>query len=139
MLNYNFNVNIKLMFLEIKNYFYFLKTIKNAKTTKEWTDLNLRTEGNKIATVINLREEDMGEEEAVRNFKATLIMKPINEYLGNTLDFKEIIYPHMRYIEGTRSFLVLYTFEFEQITYFSLSIVLTPIFLLAGVFTYILW
>lgn len=139
MFNYNFNVNISLMIAEIKNYFYFIKTIKVAKETKEWKELNLRTEGNKIATVINLREEDMGEEDAVRNFKATLLMKPINEYLGNTLDFREIVYPYMRYIEGSRSYLVLYTFEFEQITYFSLSIVLTPLLLLAGVFTYLIW
>jgi hypothetical protein len=130
---------IKLMWLELKAFIYFKRTVKAASKTKEWNDLQLRYSGNKIAGIINLREEDMAEEEVVRNFKATIEARKFHEYLADSLDFKEIVYPHMRHIEDTRSYLILYTFEFEHITLLSISMIAAPLILGIGALSYFLW
>ena len=130
---------LKLMWYELQSFIYFKRTVNVASKTKEWNDLQLRNSGNKIAAIVNLREEDMNEEEVVRNFKATLEAKKFHEYLSNDLDFSEIVYPHMRHIEDTRSYLILYTFEFEHITWLSISMILSPLVLAIGTISYFLW
>lgn len=128
---------VKMMIFEIRNYFYFLKVIRKQKNSKEWNRLNLRTDGvNKIATVVSLRDEDMGEEEGVRHFKATLLVKEHHDYLMK-LDFGEIVSPIMRHIEGSQSYLLLYVFQFQYVNWLSISIVFSLISSLAGLGFYL--
>jgi hypothetical protein len=109
----------KLIIREIANYFY-LRKVLNIESKKgpnsEWKKHNLRKNWyGRIYTVISLREEDMGEEEMVRNWKAMEMMRPINDYLSSH-DLQEIIFPSIEKIPDSRSYLVVYTPIFKEFT-----------------------
>lgn len=97
---------------DFKNWLYIKKTIKKAKGLKDgqFNKFGLRYNWyGRIYTVISLREEDTGEDKTVQNWRAMEKMKPINEYLSDELDLKEIIFPSIERIEKSRSFLVVYS------------------------------
>lgn len=102
---------------EIKNWFYIRRTIKKQKIKRDslWYFHKLRSNWyGRIYTVLSLREEDMGEEALVQNWKAMEMMRPINEYL-QSLDFHEIVYPSIEKIPDSRSYLVVYSPIFEHL------------------------
>ena len=73
----------KLIRREIANYLYLRKTlskeIKNATADSSWNKFKLRMNWyGRVYTVVSLREQDMGEEELVQNWKAMEMMRPIN-------------------------------------------------------------
>lgn len=108
----------KLIIREIKNYFYLRKVISREMRSPDsrWKKLNLRANWYyRIYTVISLREQDMGEEEVVRNWKAMEMMRPLNEYL-ESLDLQEIIFPSIEPIPDSRSYLVVYSPLFRELT-----------------------
>lgn len=110
----------KLIRREISNYFYLRKVLKRESRSNDpesnWNKLNLRKNWfGRIYTVISLREEDMGEEEIVRNWKAMERMRPVNEYLSS-LDLQEIVFPSIEKIPDSRSYLVVYTPIFRELT-----------------------
>ena len=103
---------------ELKNWFYIKSTIKKEKRdpNSNWNKFKLRNNWfGRMYTVVSLREEDMGEETVVQNWKAMELMRPINEYLSS-LDFSEIIYPSIEKIPSTRSYLVVYSPLFKYVT-----------------------
>ena len=110
---------LNLLRREILNYFFLRKVLKRESSKgpdSEWAKFNLRKNWfGRVYTVINLREEDMGEEEVVRNWKAMELMRPVNEYLTK-LDLQELIYPSIEYVPGTNSYLVVYTPLFNYLT-----------------------
>ncbi len=109
----------RLILREIQNYFFLKKIIKSCKSqpSSRWNQLNLRNDWlGRIYTVVNLREEDMGEEPFVQDFKATQLIKPINEYLAS-LDLTEIIFPSLEKIPDSRSYLIVYSPLFKQFTF----------------------
>jgi hypothetical protein len=111
----------KLIFREILNFFYLKKVLRRESASKDpespWNKYNLRYNWyGRIYTVLSLREEDMGEEEVVRNWKAMEMMRPINTYLSS-LDFQEVIFPSIEYVPGTRSYLVVYSPLFKELTF----------------------
>lgn len=108
------------IFRELQNYFFLKKVIKrearNPDPTAQWNVFKLRTNWyGRIYTVISLREEEMGEEEMVRNWIAMERMKPINDYLMG-LGIHEIIFPSIEKIPDTRSYLVVYSPLFKEAT-----------------------
>ena len=110
----------KLIIKEISNYLYLKKILrresKNFSLEHPWKKFNLRKNWfGRVYTVISLREEDMGEEDMVRNWKAMEMMKPINEYL-TSLDLNEIIFPSIEKIPNTRSYLIVYSPLFKELT-----------------------
>jgi hypothetical protein len=110
-----------LILREAKNYFYLRKTLRReSKTTNSehpWVKYKLRKNWyGRIYTVVSLREEDMGEEEVVRNWKAMEMMRPINEYL-TSLDLQEIVFPSIEKIPDSRSYLVVYSPLFKNLTF----------------------
>lgn len=110
---------LKLVFREISNYFFIHRTLRNEiyKLSSPWYEFRLRRNWyGRIYTVISLREEDMGEEEIVRNWKAMEMMRPINDYLSS-LGLQELIFPSIEAIPGTRSYLVVYSPIFVFFTY----------------------
>lgn len=110
---------LKLVFREISNYFFIHRTLRNEiyKPNSSWYDFKLRRNWyGRIYTVISLREEDMGEEEIVRNWKAMEMMRPINDYLSS-LGLQELIFPSIEAIPDTRSYLVVYSPIFTFFTY----------------------
>jgi hypothetical protein len=121
---------LKLIYKEISNYFFLRRTLSREILNLEskWYSFKLRKNWfGRIYTVVSLREEDMGEEEIVRNWRAMEMMRPINEYLSS-LGLQEIIFPSIESIPGTQSFLVVYSPLFN---YLSFSWVLKKLFYLA--------
>jgi hypothetical protein len=109
---------LKLIHRELKNYFFLQRVIREQSSDplSEWQKLGLRKNWyGRIYTVISLREEDMGEEDVVRNWKAMEIMKPINNYL-TSLDLQEIVFPSIEQIPDSRSYLVVYSPLFKELT-----------------------
>ena len=96
---------------DLRNWVYIKSTIKREiKNTKsDWYKFNLRSNWyGRTYTVVSLREEDMGEEEIVQNWKAMEKMRAINDYLA-TLNFTEIVYPSIEKIPNTMSYLIVYS------------------------------
>lgn len=109
---------IKLIYREIANYVFLQKTLQKEITNPDslWNKFKLRKNWyGRIYTVISLREEDMGEEEVVRNWRAMESMRPMNEYL-TSLDLQEIVFPSIEQIPESRSYLVVYSPIFRHLT-----------------------
>lgn len=110
----------RLIFHELKNYFFLLRVLnresRKTGTDSLWVRYNLRKNRfGRVYTVISLREEEMGEEEMVRNWMAMERMRPINEYLTE-LGLHEIIFPSIEPIPDSRSYLVVYSPLLEETT-----------------------
>jgi hypothetical protein len=109
----------KIIFREIKNYFYLRKVIrKEAKDPESrWQTYRLRKNWfGRIYTVISLREEEDGEEEMVKNWFAMERMKPINDYLTE-IGLQEVIFPSIEKIPDSRSYLIVYSPLFQETTF----------------------
>ena len=108
-----------LIMKEIKNYFFLRRVLNKAATEtgdSMWKRFNLRKNWyGRTYTIVSLREEDMGEEEVVRNWKAMERMRPINEYL-QTLGLQEIVFPSIEQIPDSRSYLIVYSPIFKETT-----------------------
>jgi hypothetical protein len=93
---------------EISNWFYIRKIIRNSKNEEHWKKFNLRAGYiGQIYTVVNLREEDMGEEENVQRMRVVEKIEPIGKYL-DSLGLSEVIYPEIVDIPNTRSWLIVF-------------------------------
>jgi hypothetical protein len=111
----------KRVFSEIRNFFYILSKIDKHKRESRWKEFKLRSDWvGRIYTVISLREEDTGEMEEVQRFKVLERLRPINEYL-TALGLAEVIVPNITPVEGSRSYLVVYSPYFSQLSYLWLS------------------
>ena len=126
----------KLIQREIGNYFYLRKILKREASSEQWIRFNLRSNWfGRIYTVLSLRDQDMGEEEMVRNWKAMEMMRPINDYL-TSLDLQEIIFPSIEPIPDSRSYLVVYTPLFKETT---ITWLVSRFILLAGALSGIIY
>jgi hypothetical protein len=93
---------------EISNWFYIRKIVRKSKNDEVWKNYNLRTGYiGQIYTVVNLRDEDMGEEEMVQRMRVVEKIEPVGKYL-DSLGLSEIIYPEIVDIPNTRSWLVIF-------------------------------
>jgi len=92
---------------EVRNWFFIRKTIRTSKKVEEWDKFNLRSGYvGQIYTVVNLRKEDMGEEQMVQRMKIIQQIEPLNTYL-ESLGLSEIIYPEIVKLEESRSWLII--------------------------------
>lgn len=93
---------------EVRNWFFIRKTIRTSKKVEEWDKFNPRSGYvGQIYTVVNLRKEDMGEEQMVQRMKIIQQIEPLNTYL-ESLGLSEIIYPEIVKLEESRSWLIIY-------------------------------
>lgn len=100
---------------EIINFFYIKRVAKKQKNTPEWQSFNLRIDWvGRIYTIINIRKEDVGDEEMVKRSRLFEMMTPINKYF-KTLDFQEIVFPAIEK-KSDRSYLIVYSPLFEKFT-----------------------
>lgn len=110
---------LRRIYRELQNYVFLQKVLRKeiSDPTSEWQNFKLRKNWyGRIYTVVSLREEDMGEEETVRNWKAMEMMKSVNAYLTK-LDLQEIIFPSIEKIPDSRSYLVVYSPLFKDLTF----------------------
>jgi len=108
----------KAILREISNYFYLRKVVakeaRNRAEDSRWRMFKLKKNWACIIyTTVSLREEEMGEEELVRNWMAMERMRPINEYLSE-LGLQEIVFPSIEYIPNSRSYAVVYVPFFQR-------------------------
>ena len=129
-------MKIKLIYRELKNWFYIKKIIKREinDPNTQWHKYNLRSNWyGRIYTVLSLREEDTGEELVVQNWKAMEKMRPINEYLSS-LNFQEIVYPSIEKIPDSMSYLTVYSPIFRHTSFTSILLfILTMCIFISGV------
>lgn len=110
-------LKIYLYIREIINYIYIKRTIKKEQLTSQWQALNLRADWvGRIYTVLNIRKEDVGEEDTVKRAKVFELMLPLNNYIKK-LDLHEIVFPAIEQ-QSDRSYLVVYSPLFRTITFF---------------------
>ena len=105
------------IYREIKNFFFILSVIDRNKNTKEWKSFGLRSDWiGRIYTVINLRDEDLGEEDQMKRLKVTDRATPIFEYLSS-LQLSEIVIPNISPVEDSRSYLLMFVPYCSQLSY----------------------
>lgn len=114
------NYPFKRVITDIKNYFYIKKIIKQNLKTVEWEKYKLRADWiGRIYTVINLPPEVLYSPDAPEEIRPAYILeesKPINEYLTK-LNLHEIVFPEIRPIEGSISYLVVYSPYFQRLSW----------------------
>jgi len=105
------------IFKDIRNYFYLKRIINKNKDTEEWKKFNLRVGwSGRIYTIINLREEDFGEKnKEIIMVRFMEIAMPLFEYL-NSLNLQEVITPKHTHIDGTISYLIVFSPLFHWLT-----------------------
>lgn len=131
---------MKKSFRELKNWFYIKRTIREEKRKPNsmWNVYKLRNNWfGRIYTVLSLREEDMGEELILQNWKIIEMMKPINEYLSS-LDFNEIVFPSIERIPNSRSYLIVYSPLFRHLTIWKIILFILVVFSLIFGILYVL-
>lgn len=114
------NYPFKRVITDIKNYFYIKKVIKQNLKTIEWEKYKLRADWiGRIYTIINLPPEVLYSPDAPQEIRPAYILeesKPINEYLTK-LNLQEIVFPEIRPIEGSISYLVTYSPYFQRLSW----------------------
>jgi hypothetical protein len=102
---------------EILNYFFIHRIIRKEIKKEIWNSLKLRYDWvGRIYTVVNIKKEDIGEDQTIKNIKVYDLIKPINSYL-KSLDLHEIVYPAIEQL-SERSYLVVYSPLFKNFTIF---------------------
>jgi hypothetical protein len=110
------------VFREVKNFFFILNAIEKNRHSEDWKKYKLRSDWvGRIYTVISLSVEDMGEQEEVKRFKVLEKMRNVNEYL-ESLQLSEILIPNITPVDESRSYLVVYTPYFAQLSYIWMGI-----------------
>ena len=114
------NYPFKRVIIDIKNYFYIKNIIKKNKNTVEWEKYKLRSDWiGRIYTVINLPPEVLYSPDAPQEIRPAYILeesKPINEYLTK-LNLQEIIFPEINPVEGSISYLIVYSPYFQRLSW----------------------
>jgi hypothetical protein len=109
----------KKVITDIGNYFFVRKVVKKNQGTIEWEKFNLRVDWfGRIYTVINLPPEVLYSPDAPSEIRPAYVLeesRPINEYLTK-LGLQEVIVPKINPIEGSVSWLIIYTPFFQQLS-----------------------
>jgi len=117
-----FFTNLKEAIVDIKNYIQLFYIINKNKRTYKWKDLNLRVDWiGRIYTVINMRKEDFGETEEIRQSKINKqLAVPVYNYLTDELNLVELLTTRLQYIDGTYSYLLYFSPIFRRLSFFYL-------------------
>lgn len=103
------------LFKDISNYVFIRRKLRKARKTETWEKLGLDYDWvGRVWTVINLRQEDVGEETLVKKARVIEKIKPINTFLYEQ-EIGEIIIPAVE-PKTERSYLIVYYPKFEYLT-----------------------
>lgn len=109
----------KKVITDIRNYLFVRKVVKKNQGTIEWEKFKLRVDWfGRIYTVINLPPEVLYSPDAPSEIRPAYVLeesRPINEYLTK-LGLQEVIVPKINPIEGSVSWLIIYTPFFQQLS-----------------------
>ena len=113
------NYPFKKIIVDIKNYFFLRKVIKKNSETFEWNKLKLRVDWlGRIYTVVNLPPEVIYSPDAPDEIRPAYVLeesRPINEYLTR-LNLQEIVSPKIEAVEGSISYLIVYSPYFQKLS-----------------------
>jgi hypothetical protein len=99
---------IKLLWYDIKGFFYIRSVIRKNKNTVDFQKLGLRHDWvNRIYTVINPSEADKGDSPDVIRIKAQDKMVPIHKYIDK-LELAEFVAVSVEKIPNSESYLLVY-------------------------------
>ena len=109
----------KKVITDIRNYFFVKRIVKKNQGTIEWEKFKLRVDWfGRIYTVINLPPEVLYSPDAPSEIRPAYVLeesRPINEYLTK-LGLQEVIVPKINPIEGSVSWLIIYTPFFQKLS-----------------------
>ena len=113
------NYPFKRVVIDIKNYLYIRRIIKNNSNSIEWKKFKLRVDWvGRIYTVINLPPEVLYSPDTPEEIRPAYVIeesKPLNEYL-TSLNLQEIILPSINPIPESTSYLLTYTPYFQRLS-----------------------
>jgi hypothetical protein len=113
------NYPFKRIVIDIKNYLYIRRIIKNNENSIEWKKFKLRVDWvGRIYTVVNLPPEVIYSPDTPEEIRPAFVIeesKPLNEYL-TSLNLHEIILPSINPIPGSLSYLLTYTPYFQRLS-----------------------
>jgi hypothetical protein len=114
------NYPFKRVVIDIKNYFYIRRTIKNNQNSIEWQKFKLRVDWiGRIYTVINLPPEVLYSPDTPEEIRPAYVLeesKPLNVYL-TSLNLQEIVLPSINPIPSSTSYLLTYTPYFQRLSF----------------------
>ena len=114
------NYPFKRVVIDIKNYLYIRRIIKNNRNSIEWQKFKLRVDWiGRIYTVINLPPEVLYSPDTPEEIRPAYVLeesKPLNEYL-TSLNLQEIILPSINPIPASTSYLLTYTPYFQRLSF----------------------
>jgi hypothetical protein len=120
---------IKLLWYDIKGFFYIKSVIRKNKNTVDFQKHGLRYDWvNRIYTVINPSEADKGDSPDVIRIKAQDKMVPIHKYIDK-LELAEFVSVSVEKIPNSESYLLVYYPIINVITTWRVTV----FFLLVGV------
>jgi hypothetical protein len=114
------NYPFKRVVIDIKNYLYIRRIIKNNQNSIEWQKFKLRVDWiGRIYTVINLPPEVLYSPDTPEEIRPAYVLeesKPLNEYLTG-LNLQEIVLPSINPIPASTSYLLTYTPYFQRLSF----------------------
>jgi hypothetical protein len=113
------NYPFKKAIIDISNYFFLRKTIRQNREGIEWNKYKLRVDWlNRIYTVVNLPPEVIYSPDSPEEIRPAYVLeesRPINEYLTR-LNLQEILIPEIKPIPNSISYLIIYSPAFQKLS-----------------------
>lgn len=108
---------LRLLWIDLSNWWYVMKVIRKHKGTVDWKKFNLRADWvGRIYTVLNpMSPTDDGDSMEILRIKYADRMKPINLYLDK-MGLSYSVSPAYELIEESKSFLIVYVPIFSYLT-----------------------
>jgi len=126
----------KRVIIDIGNYFFVRRTIKNNMNSIEWNKFKLRADWiGRIYTVVNLPPEVIYSPDTPEEIRPAYVIeesRPLNEYLTK-LGLSEVILPEITPIPKSISYLITYTPSFQRLSlrwiFYRIGLILLIIYL----------
>jgi len=126
----------KRVIIDIGNYFFVRRTIKNNMNSIEWNKFKLRVDWiGRIYTVVNLPPEVIYSPDTPEEIRPAYVIeesRPLNEYLTK-LGLSEVILPEITPIPKSISYLITYTPSFQRLSlrwiFYRIGLILLIIYL----------
>jgi len=130
---------LRLIWIDLSNWWFVMKTIRKHKNTADWKQYNLRTDWvGRVFTVFNPQSpSDDGDSMEVLRIKYSERLKPINLYIDK-LGLSYSVSVAYDLLENSKSYLIVYypIFTYLTVWKFLLFIIFWVIFFLTSLDSY---
>jgi len=95
---------------DIKNWFFIKNQVKKFKESTLWHEYNLSHDWiYRIICVVNMKKEDFSEELEVHKSRLSAYLRQPLEFLGETMELKELLVIKKYRIDDTYSYLIIFS------------------------------